>query len=361
MSTTTPPISISNGVTAQLVQPGGGQYGNVVVANTSQFQLTVSLGADTFYLQPFTEMLYPLQPSQQAPVNLSPSIPAGATFVAGQPNQVSATWYLYGEKPTGQWPFSFVGQAIQTGINGAINVQQAFQTTTITNQLTAPGGAPEFDVSAYASLLMKLGNTVAGQKVVLTIIWFADAACTIPTGIADNFAVGEHPTVIMIDAWEIPVRGAGVQLFVRTQSTGNASIFLEGTNRLVPSIKQILTTQLPREFTVPAQNLATGTFYPFGNADGLGDYTTLNGPISVSLTISDPGAVTVTGQLVATWCQYNATAGNFVYAAQTATGSGSLVLPMFNHPNIPIRWQWFSQTTSANITLTLTLVPTGPQ
>lgn len=361
MSTTTPPVMIAAGVTAQLVQPGGGQYGSVVVANTSQFELTVGIGADTFDLQPFTAMLYPLKPSQQAPVNLSPYLPAGATLVAGQPNQVSATWYLYGEKPSGSWPFSFVGQAIQTGINGAINVQQQFQTTTITTQTAAPGASPSFDVSHYASLLLRLANLVAGQKIVVTILWYADAACTIPTGIADNFTLGEHPSVIMVDAWEIPVRGTGVQLFVRSQSTGSASIFLEGTNRLVPSTKQILTTQLPRSLTVPLQDLATGTTYPFTNADGLGDYTTLNGPISVELTVGDIGAVSVQGQLFATWCQYNAQAGNFVYDSQTFAGSGSKVLPMFNHPNVPIRWQWFSQSTSANIFLTLELVPTGPQ
>lgn len=209
------------------------------------------------------------------------------------------------------------------------------------------------DVSQYASLLMRVINQANGQKITLTIVWYSDAACTLATGIADNFSFGNHPSALMADAWEIPVRGLGLRILNRSQSQGTASVFLQGTNRLVPSIKQILTTVDPRVLGFSNTNCVAGTPIPLVNLDGLGDYTTLNGNVVAGLAVTGGE----TGQLVFFYTEYNCTEGGLgVGAVAAATGAQAT----FNHPNIPIRWQWIPANTIAGVTLSMILMPAGP-
>ena len=239
------------------------------------------------------------------------------------------------------------------GIADAIALQgipSTFLTTTLANVSIATNTNLTYNVGSYASLLMRLGNQVAGQKITITLVWYADAACTMLTGVADNFTLGNHPSVTMADAWEIPVRGLGLQVVSRATSQGSVSMFLQGTNRLVPTIKQILTTVTPRTFSFPTVAHNAGDVVPFTNTDGLGDYTTLNGVVEYSLGLS---ANTIGLQYLFTL--YNSTEGS-ANASNASIANGAV--GSFNHPNTPCRWAAFIVTTGT-IGGNLTLTPAG--
>lgn len=240
-----------------------------------------------------------------------------------------------------------VAVATQLLVTGVPLVYQTVQVLNISltanTTQTIPGG-----VSQYASLLLRLANQVAGQKSTISLIWFADAACTIPNGIGDNLTIGNHPSALMVSAWDIPVRGLGLQIISRATSQGTVGVFVQGTNRTVPSIRQITTTQLPRIFGFTSQNLIAGVPVLLTNTDGLGDYTSLNGQCDWSTNI---GPAT-TGEVLMGFTAFNSTESNEIVAASAGQSSGQ-----FRHPNLPVRWQFVPSATVAGVSFTLLIVP----
>jgi hypothetical protein len=209
-----------------------------------------------------------------------------------------------------------------------------------------------YQVGTYASLLLHLTNEVAGQMISLTFLWYSDAAATQFIA-GDQVALGNHPIKTMAGSWEIPVRGVAVKIINNAQSLGKADVIVVGTNRPVGGIKQILTTQMPRVLGFTAQNVTANIPVPLTNLDGLGDYTSLNGQCVAGIAVSAGN----TGQAVFFYTEFNCTEGGLGVGAVAAANGAQAT---FNHPNIPVRWQWIPSITTANVTLSLILMPAGP-
>lgn len=154
MATTSPPVALVPGVSTQIPQPGGGQFGYVVLSNLSSYMLTVQVGADTFLLAPFTEQLYELKLSTTSPLGLTPTLLMGQAVVAGASAQANVTWFTFGEGvPKGNWPISLPAQALAS-ISGVLAIQQQFNSTQIFDQVIPAGLTNSVAINGYASLLM---------------------------------------------------------------------------------------------------------------------------------------------------------------------------------------------------------------
>lgn len=221
----------------------------------------------------------------------------------------------------------------------------------VLGSLTLPANTSQyFDVHQYASLLLHAQNNVAGQAVSMTILWYADVAATFFLT-ADNLAYGEQPGNIQVDAWEIPIRGAACRIVNNVESLGATDIVLAGTNRPVNGIKQILTTQEPRSFSTGSIAMTAGVTVEMPATDGLGNYSTLNGPIVLFAN----GAAT--GSLTGFYTTRAATASQMIYSVGPALPAVPITI---NHPNIPIRWRFTPSANFGAAIVNLNIVPAGP-
>jgi hypothetical protein len=352
VSTTSPPVALTPGTSAQVMQPGGGQFGYVVLSNVSPYMLTLQIGADTFLLAPFTEQMYPLAHSTTSPLGITPTLLIGQAVVPGASAQANVTWYTFGEgKPQGNWPISLSAQALAS-IAGVLTVNQQYQNTRLFgNSPIAANSNVLIVTQGYASLDMWIQNAIAGQKSSLTIFWYYDTAGTQATGMGDNFSIGGLTTAQMADSYAIPVRGLSCRIQNNSSSAGAVNTYVQGTNKPEDTVRQTLTTILPRTLSFPSQTLTPGVPVNMFNADGLGDYTTLNGLIQWNF-----GLTSGNGFIQGYYTQYNATEAEFnANVAATGNGTGGT----FNHPNLPVRWAYYPVVGGANIGGTVNFTPAG--
>ena len=111
MSLTTGPFPLTAGEAVQLTPPASA-WSAVVITNLSPYLLAVQIGADSEWLNPWTEQAYP-SPSSHAPIVATPSVIAGAAVGVAE-SQVNATWFAEGEKVSGSYPSALAGAAVQS-------------------------------------------------------------------------------------------------------------------------------------------------------------------------------------------------------------------------------------------------------
>lgn len=338
MSICTGPFALTPNLVTQITPPQQSvSYGAVVLTNLSPYICQVQINGNYLWLSPFEEQIYDLTFSNHANIAVLPTLLLSTTVPSGVSGQINATWFSPDEVPRGNWPFSLSANAVES--------LATFTFVPLILNTVAPGGSVTVETDAFASINMRL-TTLApqGNQAIVTYLWFSDAALTHLTG-ADNLTLGSVSDTVTDAIWEMPVRGAFLQILVRAQSIGNVIITVTGSNRIVPAVRMVLTANIPRAFTVSG-NFVVNTAVAFTATDGLGNYTTLNGLCYALMAIAVPAG---TGN---PYIRYIGFAGPAV-----AIVLGTPLEQAFNHPLVPCNWGYIPSNTVAGQTVNLWVVP----
>lgn len=240
MSVTTPAVQLTTTQGAQLPPPqsGSGTLAAVVIANLSPYVLTLTIGPNQVYLQPWTENLYSLGTANSVPVGVSAASPPGTTVPAGSSAQVTATWYQPQEIPQGAWPVSLTANAIAAAIAAAVQATitnptavattNYVETAIATQTIAAAGLGAALSTTGYASIIVSNPGASRVPGYQLSYQFFD------PNGNASGqgeFGVPADPQGIgfSLPAYLIPVRGSSVQF--RNNSGGPVTLFIVGANK----------------------------------------------------------------------------------------------------------------------------------
>lgn len=338
MSVCTGPFALTPGTLTQITPPQQSvSYGAVVLTNLSPYICQVQISGNYFWLSPFEEQIYDLTFSNHANVAVLPSLLLATTVPTGISGQINATWFSPNEVPRGNWPFSLSANAVES--------LATFTFVPLILHTVAPGGSVTVETDAFASINLRLTTTApVGNVGVITYLWFSDAALTHLTG-ADNLTLGSVADNTTDAIWEMPVRGAFLQIVVRAQSIGNIIVVVNGSNRIVPAVRMVLTAMLPRAFTVSG-NFVINTPVAFTATDGLGNYTTLNGLCYALMSIA---VLAGTGNPFVRYINFSGSIANIIL--------GTPLSQAVNHPMVPCNWGYIPSNAAAGQTINLLVVP----
>lgn len=156
---TSPPQAIAPGQGDQIGPPNNTPWAHVVISNLSPYLLQVTVDANVYWLNPFTEDIYGSGTTHN-PVNLTAQALAGATVPAGTSAQVQARWYGPDDQPEGNWPVSLTAQAVQAAISGLISAQDVYDVL-FSGSFPVPAVSSSRSVTSlhnYAGVLVAIAN-----------------------------------------------------------------------------------------------------------------------------------------------------------------------------------------------------------
>lgn len=230
------------------------------------------------------------------------------------------------------------------------------QSTLLNTTLVANVGQ-SMDVSGQASITITASTAGTTQQVVLQCFFYdpvsgqSDLAfyLTVP---ANTFSTkGE---------WVIPVTNSSFNIVAPTGSPSTA-VVIRGSNRPVPSIRQIGTTPVPRQLGLFAI-FAAGTPVTFTANDGIGDpLTRYNGPVELHVQCANPVSANAAGFFInAAYAGLSSVgAGNLISATITPTVTNTTMFA-WNHPSVPVLWTLYPNFNTGTAALVfLSVIPAG--
>jgi hypothetical protein len=241
--------------------------------------------------------------------------------------------------------------AIATAAQLAIQGVPTLYRNKVIADLTVPAtliGAPDLDVSAYASLLVgiKWGANPAGPGAVALVPYD-------PQGVGGiNLATTQ--TIVGMDSsagsewcwWQLPVVSERFQInpVVTAGRQQSTDVIVIGSTRPVAGFRQLGDRGAGARMLHAASPTASTTYnlVPYNNQfeqvnTGQSVLTRMNGKVTVSIQASGPGTLTMF------YVDYT---GSFCYLPFTVPSGRSLLSTA--HPSLPVQWKWVPDTSVVN-------------